>query len=256
MSEIPIADPTAAPAPRSPALSCRHLMRGLDRATLATTTANRDGTWPYASLVLVACDLSARPLLLISDLAEHTRNLARDNHASLLFDGTGGFDDALTGPRATVLGEIAPDPDPVNWARFLRRHPSAAVYAGFKDFRLYRMRVIRAHLVAGFGRIDWIEAGDLVGAPTDTAWLGTAEPDILRHMNEDHAATLDLCAQRLLGLEGQGWILTGVDPDGADLRRGGRVGRLDFSVPVDDTDNIRQAFIALAQSARRDEAPP
>ena len=59
-----------------------------------------------------------------------------------------------------------------------------------------------------------------------------------------------------LASKGKAGRLTGVDPDGADLRRGGRVGRLDFSVPVDDTDNIRQAFIALAQSARRDEAPP
>ena len=62
------------------------LMRRSDRAVLST--AMPDGGWPYGSLVMAACDQAARPLLLISDLAEHTTNLGHDNRASLLFDGT------------------------------------------------------------------------------------------------------------------------------------------------------------------------
>src|SRR5208282_5721212 len=103
-------------------------------------------------------------------------------------------DDPLTGPRVTVLGEIAPDPAPGNLERFIRRQPAASAYAGFKDFRLYRMRVLRAHLVAGFGRIDWIEPPELLFPLAATNWLRAAEPDILDHMNGDHAQTLDLYA--------------------------------------------------------------
>ena len=69
-------------------------------------------------------------------------------------------------------------------------------------------------------------------------------------MNRDHAATIDLYAERLLGRGGTGWQLTGVDREGADLRRGGAVARLDFPTPAADLDAVRQSFIALAQSAR------
>jgi putative heme iron utilization protein len=236
--------------PAPPPVTARGLLRGLDRATLATALDGKGEIWPYASLVLVACDLDASPLLLLSDLAEHTKNLARDGRASLLFDGTGGRDDPLTGPRVTVLGEVAPDPAPGNLERFIRRHPAAAVYAGFKDFRLYRMRVLRAHLVAGFGRIDWIEPAELLFPLAATNWLRAAEPDILDHMNDDHAEAVNLYAHRLLGRVGEGWRLTGVDPEGGDLRRSGEVARLDFPKPVTDLNQVRQIFAALAQSAR------
>jgi putative heme iron utilization protein len=229
----------------SPAATARRLMRGLDRATLATSL---DG-WPYASLVLVALDHDASPLLLLSDLAEHSRNLKREPRASLLFDGTAGRDDPLTGPRVTVLGEIAPVADPRLLERFTGRHPSAAIYVGFRDFHLYRLDMARAHLVAGFGRIDWIAADDLRHPPALP--LAEAEGDIVRHMNEDHADTLDLYAGRLLGLPGTGWRLTGVDPEGADLRRGGAVARLDFGAPIGDAAAARGEFVRLADLARR-----
>lgn len=237
-------------AEAAPASIARRLMRSQDRATLATTLADGQSNWPYASLVLVAADFDASPLLLISTLAEHTKNLARDTRASLLFDGTQGLDDPLTGARVTVLGDLRPDPDPVRLRRFVTRHPSATIYAGFKDFALYRLAAARAHLVAGFGRIHWIEPGAIISPEDGASWLREAEPDILEHMNRDHASTLDLCAERLLGREGTGWKLTGVDREGGDLRRGGAVARLDFAEPASSLDAVRQSFVALAQSAR------
>jgi heme oxygenase (biliverdin-IX-beta and delta-forming) len=236
---------------QTPAFIARRLMRAVDRATLATALDGGDSIWPYASLVLVAADFDASPLLLISTLAEHTKNLARDARASLLFDGTQGLDDPLTGARVTVLGELRRDPDPVRLRRFVSRHPSATLYAGFKDFALYRMTLARAHLVAGFGRIHWIDASAVIDLQNNLGWLGGAEPGILDHMNHDHGATIDLCAERLLGLSGTGWQVTGIDREGADLRRGGTVARLDFPVPADDLDAVRQSFVALAQSAGR-----
>jgi putative heme iron utilization protein len=239
------------PAEPSPASAARRLIRATDQAVLATALPGPEGAWPYASLVLVAADYDAGPLLLISALAEHTKNLAQDPHASLLFDGTQGLENPLTGARVTVLGVLQPDDDRVRLRRFVARQPSAALYAGFKDFRLYRMQVTRAHLVAGFGRIDWIDAAALLGPTADISWLREHETSILEHMNGDHAATVDLYAQKLLGLSGDGWRLTGVDREGADLRRGGAVARLDFPTPVSGLDAVRQSFVALAQSAKR-----
>lgn len=231
-------------APPTPAAAARRLLRGSDRGSLATALQG----WPYASLTLVALAPDASPLLLLSDLAEHSKNLKREPRASLLIDGTAGRDDPLTGPRVTVMGEVAEVADPLLLARFVRRHPSAERYAGFADFRLYRMEAARAHLVAGFGRIDWIEAAALLSPPAPA--LAAAEADILAHMNADHAGTVDLYAQRLLGLAGEGWRLSGVDPEGADLRRGGCVARLDFRAPVGDAEGARGELVDLAKMAR------
>lgn len=229
------------------ALAARRLMRATDRATLATSL---DG-WPYGSLVLVAAEHDATPLLLLSELAEHTRNLKRDARVSLLFDGTAGLVDPLTGQRVTVLGEIAPA-DPRLLPRFTARHPSSALYAGFRDFRLYRLAVKRAHLVAGFGRIDWIE-GALLLYPAAPPGLAAAEAEIVAHMNRDHGATLDLYAHRLLGRSGEGWRLASLDPEGADLRHEAATARLDFAAPVADAVAARAEFVRLAELARRSE---
>jgi heme iron utilization protein len=235
--------------PHSPAGAARGLMRALDRASLATSLEG----WPYASLVLVAVDHDASPLLLLSELAQHTKNLRRDAKASLLFDGTAGRDDPLTGPRVTVLGELTTAAEPRLLARFTARHPSAVGYAGFADFRLYRLTAARAHLVGGFGKIDWVTAEALL-APTASA-LAAAEADILQHMNADHAEAVDLYAQRLLGRSGGGWRLTGVDGEGADLRRGGCIARLDFRARVGDAEGVRAEFVRLAKLARQGAAP-
>ncbi len=240
----------------SPSRTARRLMRAADRASLATLLAAGAGQergWPYASLVLVALDTDASPLLLISDLAEHTKNLKRDGHASLLFDATAGLAEPLTGARVTVLGKMARVPGeerPRLLARFLARHPSAAGYAGFGDFGLWRLDPERAHLVAGFGRIHWIGAAALVPPAAAARALAAAEPGILDHMNRDHAQTIDLYAGRLLGLPGQGWRMTGVDPDGADLRRDAAAARLEFAAPASDAEAVRREFVRLAQAAR------
>jgi heme iron utilization protein len=142
-----------------PGAKARALLRQAQRATLATLL---DGGAPYASLVLVAGDEDSAPILLLSDLAEHAKNLKRDARAALLIDGTAGLADALAGPRVTLLGSMERSGDQRLKARFLARHQGAATYAGFKDFACYRMHVARAHLVDGFGRIDWIKAADFL----------------------------------------------------------------------------------------------
>ena len=228
----------------SPVEIARRLMRACDRATLATAGKG----WPYASLVLAATDQQGRPLLLLSNLAEHTENLKRDPRASLLFDGTAGLDDPLTGARVTVLGEVAPVEEKALLERYTRRHPSAAGYAGFADFRLYRLEPHRAHLVAGFGRIVWVESAALLSPPAPA--LAAAEAEIVAHMKDEHAEAVDLYAGKLLGLTGTGWQLTGVDAEGVDLRRAGRTGRLDFRAPVSDAEGARAELVKLAKMAR------
>ena len=226
----------------------RRAIRAADRAVLATSLAG-DG-WPYASLVAVACDHAASPLLLLSDLAEHTGNLKAETRASLLFDATAGHENPLTGPRVTVLGRLEATDDAALLQRYVGHHPDAADYLAFADFNLYRMTVERIHLVAGFGAIHWLPAADVLFDVADYESLAADETDIVAHMNGDHADAVALYAARLLGRDGDGWRLAGVDPEGCDLRRPGAVARLDFDAPVADATAARRALVALAERAR------
>lgn len=238
------------PSP-SPGAAARALLRSLDRASLGTLMrpGTPDAGAPYTSLVMIALDHDASPLLLISQLADHTQNLLANPAVSLLFDGTGGLDEPLTGPRVTVQGVARKTDEARHRARYVARHPGAAMYAGFKDFAFWRVTVTRAHLVAGFGRIHWIEAPQLLDAKPDAA-LAEAEAGILQHMNSEHADAVQLYATKLLGQSGDGWILTGIDPEGADLRRGGTALRLPFAKAVSDAEQARGELVRLVKQAR------
>jgi hypothetical protein len=228
-----------------PAAIGRRLARSRDRAALGTSLRGA----PYTSLVLFVADLDASPLLLLSDLAQHSRNIAFDPRVSLLLDATEGHPDPLTGPRLTLLGRAEAIDDPRRLARFVAHHPASAGYSGFRDFRLYRVAVDRGHLVAGFGRIHWIEGGDLVFS-ADVSALAAAEPGLLKHMNEDHADAVAHYAKRLLARSGADWRMTGIDPEGFDLRYDGETARLDFPSPVLTAEEARAMLVQLADKAR------
>jgi putative heme iron utilization protein len=229
-----------------PAIFCRRLLRTRDRAALATSLRGA----PYASLVLVTADLDASPLLVLSDLAQHSRNIGFDPRISLLLDATEGHADPLTGPRVTLLGRAEAVHDPRRLARFTAHQPASSMYSGFGDFRLYRVIVDRAHLVAGFGRIRWIEGHDLILA-NDVSGLAAAEPGILAHMNEDHPDVVASYAHHLLGRESAGWQITGIDPEGIDLRCGSECSRIDFAAPALTAEAARAALVKLAANARK-----
>ena len=226
----------------------RDLVRGLDRAALATALPAEGGHWPYASLVLVAVDHDLSPILLLSDLAEHTKAIAAADRVSLLFDGTHCLDQPLTGPRVTLVGRAARSDDARLARRFLSRHPDAEMYAGFKDFHFYRVAVERAHLVAGFGKIRWLTAAEVGAMPA--SGLADAEQGIVSHMNEDHADAVQLYAGKLLGLGGSDWRMTGIDAEGIDLRRSGQAVRLAFEAPLGAASEARKVLVALVVKAR------
>ena len=249
-------DPAQAAAKPSPAQQARALARACRKAVLATTLqpglqpAEPGGpALPYASLVLVAFDHDATPLLLISQLAEHTRNILAAPDVSLLRAGTEGYAEPLTGPRATLLARAELTQDPRHRARFLARHPGAALYADFKDSAFYKLTVSRAHIVAGFGRIHWF---DDYRYTADWAALAEAAAGIVAHMNDDHADAVQLYAGKLLGLGGEGWQLCGVDPEGADLiGPDGALARLAFDKPVRDAEGARVELVRLVKRARQ-----
>lgn len=116
---------------------------------------------PYCSLVNVATADDGSPLLLISTLAIHTRNLLADPRASLMIDER-KEGDPLEGARIMLMGTVTRTDDPAARQRYLSRHPEAEQFANFKDFSFYRMEIARIHLVAGFGRIVDLKPQDVL----------------------------------------------------------------------------------------------
>jgi putative heme iron utilization protein len=226
----------------------RFLIRAAARAALGTTMP--DGR-PYVSLVELATDGGGSPLLLLSGLAQHTRNLAVSPAVSLLVDGTAG---TLDGPRATLLGTLEANVDEAARERYLARHPQARDYAGFADFRFHRLRVERAHLVAGFGRVEWLDGAEAVLPEAECAALAAAERGIVAHMNEDHADAIGLYATALGGAVPGDWRMTGIDPEGFDLADGARRLRLTFDTFIGSAQQARTALVDLVGRARRASA--
>lgn len=220
------------PDPAALAREVRELMRARPVATLATSLQGSSAgapAWPYASLVLIAAALDATPLLLISRLAEHTKNIAADPRVSILFDGTEGAQSRLAAARATVLGRAVAVPHNAEaLARYIARHPEAQAYAGFSDFGLFEVRVERAHLVAGFGRIHWVDGTDIVLPRAAVAGFAEAEAEAIAAVNREP----DLLAHLAAALPPAEWRISGCDPDGCDLRAGTEVARISFAQPV------------------------
>jgi putative heme iron utilization protein len=239
----------AAPTPEEALARARNLVRSKDKAVLAVLARAGvpEAGGPYASLVQVAFDHHGAPLLLISTLADHTKNLHADARISLLFDGTEGLAEPLTGARVSLQGVAAPTNDERHAARYLARFPGAAMYAGFKDFAFWRVDPGRAHQVAGFGKISWFERFACEAFPA----LAESEADIVAHMNQDHADAVQLYA-KLAGETGGTWTMTGVDPEGVDIRdhERGRAARVRFDKFATDAETARVELVRLVKRAR------
>jgi heme iron utilization protein len=138
----------------------RELLFAERQGVLATLSARRDG-WPFASVAPYALTDDAEPLLLFSDLAEHTRNVRADPRASLLVQDSAALHDPQAGSRLTLLGRVEPfngGDAAAGQARYLERHPQSADYFALSDFRLYVLRIQEARFISGFGDMGWMNA--------------------------------------------------------------------------------------------------
>ena len=215
--------------------------------------------YPFGSIASYATDESGRPLFVISELAEHTRNLRADSRCSLLVAETAD-DDPLAIGRVTLIGTanaVAEDEQAAAKAHVVERLPSVGGYATFGDFSCWRLDVEAVRWVGGFGRMDWVDAEAYASASVDPVLAGRRA--VIEHMNSDHAdAGVELC-QRALGETGLAPTVTAatfdlVDRFGCDYvaatTEGTAFVRLGFDVPAVDVDDVRAAIIALLRAAR------
>jgi heme iron utilization protein len=222
-----------------PARSAKKLLRESRSGALATLMPGSGD--PYCSLVNVATGSDGAPLLLISRLAVHTRNILADPRVSLMLDERRPGD-PLEGARVMLQGITAPADDPAARARYLARQPEAAMFASFADFAFYRIAVKAAHLVAGFGRIVDLDPHDILTETADAAELLAAEAEIVAHMNADHSEAVRLYATKLLGGPDGPWRCVGCDPEGLELQLDRTALRLTFPHRVRTPDMLREVL--------------
>ncbi|MEO1329767.1 MAG: DUF2470 domain-containing protein [Pseudomonadota bacterium] len=217
----------------------------------ALATIDPEGGAPMASRVSIATAMDGAPIFLISRLSGHFGALEHDPRSSLLL-GEPGRGDPLAHPRITIFGRaerLEGEARVRARARFLSRHPKAALYADFGDFAFWRLAVEGGALNGGFGKAYALTAEDLIAAPVDPAFEAM-EPDAVAHMNEDHADALALYATRLLGRPDGAWRIACLDPEGLDLVDGDAIARLWFEPPLAAPDELRPRLVALAKRAR------
>jgi putative heme iron utilization protein len=188
-------------------------------------------------------------LLLLSQLAEHTRHLIADPRCSLLVSGVAPSANPQTTPRVTVTGIAEVVVEPALKARFLAVHPYAAQYADFGDFATWRIKPAAGLLVGGFARAFRLKAADLAPDAAGVAAISAAEAGILSHCNQDHPGALAAIA----GEVGD-WRMVTADVDGFDLAQGERVVRFAWSGPVRDSGEVRRELVRMAQEARASQA--
>jgi putative heme iron utilization protein len=253
----PVAAPlvdTEAGQLRSAAEEARTLVAGTNVGTLATLS---DDGAPWASLVAYGALDDGSPVLFVSRLAEHARNLDREPRASLVVAARAPGKDVLAAGRVTLAGRAErPDGELAQLAqdRYVAAVPAAKAYASFRDFSLWILRVERVRWVGGYGRMDSAGGADYAAAAPDP--VGGAAAGAIAHLNADHADALLAMAQTLAGHpDATAAQCQAIDRYGLELfvttPRGYGFGRVPFAETVTDPGGLRAATVELAHRARR-----
>jgi putative heme iron utilization protein len=244
--------PPANAARPSAAEEARTIAESTNTGTLATLTADGD---PWASFVTYGL-LGGAPVLCVSNLAEHGRNLAGDQRASLSVIAPATESDPLANGRITLAGVVAkPSGDEHAAARqaHLDAVPAAKYYVDYSDFTLWVLRVHRVRWVGGYGRMDSATAEDYAAALPDPVRPSAA--GAIDHLNADHAAALTAMARTLGGYpDTVDATCTGADRYGLDLRvtteRGVAYTRIGYATPIDSMGELRAATVELTRRAK------
>lgn len=224
----------------------RRFLRSRHNAILSTHSAKFEG-YPFGSVAPFVLDHEGQPLLLISTIAEHTKNITADCKASLLVFA--GEEDLHANARLTLIGDIeqTDKSDPYLRARYLRYFPAAEQYFSAHDFYFYRMYIRQARYIAGFGSMSWIDGDAMKSAPSR---LIVQEAVILEHMNTDHVDSLRAYCRHFHQRQATDVEMIGIDCDGFDVRADDEILRFSFDQPVTDAQSARTALVAISKAAQ------
>jgi heme iron utilization protein len=196
------------------------------------------GGYPFGSVTPYCVDRMCRPVIYISPIAQHTKNIFADARVSLTVVESSESDDVQAHGRLTCIANaVQAEADRDAAERYFRHFPSSRQYDRTHAFAFFRLELVRVRFIGGFGQIFWVDPSEF---SMNNPFSLSEETRILQHMNQDHADVL----YRLAGGECE---IVGVDAEGFDLLRGDRKIRFPFAAPVANVEDARRAFIELAR---------
>jgi heme iron utilization protein len=228
----------------------------LGRTGSLSTHSRKQPGFPFGSLLPYAMDTGGHPIFLISTMAMHTKNLQADSRASLLVTQPGVSGDPLAASRVTLVGNAKPVAEAelaTARAIYLKRHPNSNQWVEFEDFSFYFLDVVDVYYIGGFGVMGWVPSTDYDRAQADP--LLDSAPEIIAHMNKDHADALVLLTRAATGINPQKARMTSVDRLGFQVHlqteAGSKVERLSFPRAVGSPVEARTALIEMVALARQ-----
>jgi len=229
------------------AREARLMLRAHRYGVLSTMSKKFDG-YPFGSITPYFVDHDGSLVILISTLAEHTKNIVHDSRVSLITHDQNDQRIQTQG-RVTAVGNAEPVPDREQpGQRYLRYFPEAQTYLAMHDFSFYRIRPVAIRYIGGFGRIHWVDMENYAVQPYP---LIEEESGVIAHMNEDHQDTMRNYCRHFHQHEALDVEMLGIDIDGFDVRADGKVLRFDFSQPVTDAQQARTALVEMARAAKQ-----
>lgn len=217
---------------------------------LSTLSVEVEG-YPFGSVVPYSLDRAGRPVILISRIAQHTKNIWANPKVSLIILQKGS-DDVQAEGRLTVVGDAeqisnADEIDDVA-ERYYRSFPQAVDYHKTHDFNFYRINPLKLRFIGGFGKIRWLEPEKFLLA---NPFSREQEAGIVNHMNADHAdAILKYCEQANFEIKPDVKpVMTGIDAEGLHVLLGQRVVRINFSRRVENPKQAREILVEMVRGS-------
>lgn len=225
----------------------RLMLRAHRYGVLSTLSKKFDG-YPFGSITPYLVDHDGSLLILISTLAEHTKNILHDPRVSLITHDQRDPHIQTQG-RVTLIGKAEPEPDRERAGqRYLRYFPEAGAYFAMHDFSFYRIRPVAIRYIGGFGKIHWVDMENYALQPYP---LIEQESGVIEHMNSDHQENLRNYCQHFHQYSALDVTMLGIDMDGFDVRADDRVLRFYFAQPVTDAQQARTALVEMARASKQ-----
>jgi len=248
------------------ALAARRFLRAQSQAVLSTLSARHDGA-PFGSLAPFVLDQQGAPWMLLSGLAEHSRNLQAKAQLSLFVQAAQSHvvdvgrqlpqaadaplasrGDSQASARLTLVGKAELlSPDAALRARFIRYQPQAESYLKLGDFRFWGVQPLELRFIEGFARAHWVSASDFL---VDGDAFAQAEQQTIDWLHSAHASNLQRLAVQAGAASRRPQVqLLGLDGDGLDMLVDGQRRRLAFFESIAHPSDWPDAFAALLQPA-------
>jgi hypothetical protein len=231
------------------------LLLSRDNGILSTHSIDVPG-YPFGSLTPYCLDHRFNPVILISNIAQHTKNINANPKVCLTVSEETGDSEKQAFGRYTYIGDVewlerdSDDFQSVS-SRYFRYFPSSRNYLTAHDFNFCRIKLVRGRYIGGFGEIFWLEKKQL---KVVNPFAETEEQMIINHMNDEHFDSLiNYCShyKNIQVEKDDPLFMVGVCQFGFDLLWKGRRLFFPFEKEARDVMEVRERMVHMSKESRK-----